>query len=661
MSTHPDINTHANHTDHKRTAHRVLLAILLAAALAATALHPTAGYADQMTVFSCHDPAGEAVGNAGWSTERTSDAFMTAADTCAGEGQGALDLELGPNSAGYPNAARVQWDFDAPAWATIADYELHIAGSYTLPPSGGVGQAFVDASDESDPVYDYRNLGDGSWGASVINRTPPDAVSWIATNASCDGEDGDCPANVTISRLEISAARIMLNDGTTPTVSGVGGSLVSGSPQRGESEISFDAADSGPGIYAAHLVIDGVAQPATVLDSNNGWCKNLGQTNDGTRSFAHPDPCAPSVSTSLPLNTAQLSDGTHTTKLIVEDASGDSTIGWSATITTQNAPINTTPPTTTGQPVSGTAISASPGTWTAPAGAGPTTYAYQWEDCDTQTDNCQAIPGAQNASYTPTAADAGHTLRVQVTAADNDGASSATSTATSTVPTANDLLEPPSAGIPEGTPNGTPASEAASLHLNSSTAITRSYAHRAFKLTGQLTNSQSQPIADATLDVLQQIAGTDTRTLIGHTSTSPTGTFTLTVPTGPSRLIELAYRALSNDANYAATASIRETVQASAQLKITPHNTSPTGTIILTGKIQGPIPPQGTIVELLVYYRGHWEPFRDPRTNSHGSFHVAYQFQGATGRFPFRIQIPTGQADYPYTSGYSNIVDISTT
>lgn len=256
--------------------------------------------------------------------------------------------------------------------------------------------------------------------------------------------------------------------------------------------------------------------------------------------------------------------------------------------------------------------------------------------------------------------------------ADNDGAASAASTATGVAfADENALSITPGRGTPTttttptstsqgGTPNGTPASETATLHLNGSAAIIRSYAQRAFKLTGLLTSSQAQPIADATLDVLQQIAGTNILTLIEHATTSPTGTFTLTVPVGPSRLIELVYRARSNDPSYATTASVRESVQASAQLKITPRNTTPTGTIILTGKIQGPIPPQGTIVELLVHYLGHWEPFRDPRTNSHGSFHVAYQFQGAIGRFPFRIEIPGGQTSFPYTSGYSNIVEAST-
>jgi hypothetical protein len=183
----------------------------------------------------------------------------------------------------------------------------------------------------------------------------------------------------------------------------------------------------------------------------------------------------------------------------------------------------------------------------------------------------------------------------------------------------------------------------------------------AFTLTGRLTTSQSQPIADATLEVLQQIQGTSTLTLIRHASTSATGTFTIPIPAGPSRTIEVAYRALSTDTTHAASARVRESVKAGVKLKITPHTTSPTSTITLTGRVQGPIPPQGAIVELLVHYLGHWEPFRDPHTNSHGYFKAVYQFQGAVGRFPFQAEIPTGQANLPYTRGYSNFVNIHTT
>jgi hypothetical protein len=241
---------------------------------------------------------------------------------------------------------------------------------------------------------------------------------------------------------------------------------------------------------------------------------------------------------------------------------------------------------------------------------------------------------------------------------------------------------PPIAG--SGTPNGTPASETATLHINNPTPTTRNFGQKAFKLTGyfasqalkltgRLTNNQAQPIAAATLDVLQQTAGTSTLTLIRDVTTSATGTFTLALPAGPSRTIEIAYRALSSDTSYAATAEIHETAHATAQLKIsvykrTPtgrivinaHKTTPTGEILISGKVNGPIPPQGTIIELLVHYLGHWEPIRAPHTKSNGHFEVKYQFQHATGRFPFLIQIPAGQTNYPYTNGYSNTINITT-
>ena len=96
------------------------------------------------------------------------------------------------------------------------------------------------------------------------------------------------------------------------------------------------------------------------------------------------------------------------------------------------------------------------------------------------------------------------------------------------------------------------------------------------------------------------------------------------------------------------------------QLQITPRRTSPTSRINLYGRVEGPIPSQGVVVELQVHYRGVWEPLRTPRTDSTGRFHVAYQFQGALGRFPFRAQVFGGQAGYPYAHGESTTVDVTT-
>lgn len=347
----------------RRLALAVALAVILAMAFGATA-----GEARQMTVFSCHDPAGNPVGHDGWATNRTGDLNMSLTDTCSGGGQGSLGLELGANVSGFQNAARSEWVFTAPAWASISSYRLQIADSYAIPSTGGgSGQAYVNASDESDPNYDYRNLGAGNVGAYMLSRTPPDPVSSIEVNASCDGQDGPCPAGVAISRIDLSSATLLLNDSSTPTVSGLSGSLVSGATLQGTAEVSFNAADAGPGVYSAGLVLDGRAQPAEILDANSGWCQDLGQTSDGSRSFAHPDSCPQTVSGSLILDTTALSDGEHTVKLLVDDASGNTTIAFNAPITVHNSPA----PAAISASISSSSLEAQMGAQPAPIGAGP--------------------------------------------------------------------------------------------------------------------------------------------------------------------------------------------------------------------------------------------------------------------------------------------------
>lgn len=95
------------------------------------------------------------------------------------------------------------------------------------------------------------------------------------------------------------------------------------------------------------------------------------------------------------------------------------------------------------------------------------------------------------------------------------------------------------------------------------------------------------------------------------------------------------------------------------QLTIAPRQTNSNGTIVLTGQVLGPVPREGTIVDLLVHYRGQWEPFRTPRTDAGGHFEVVYKFEGGVGRFPFRAAVPAGQAGFPFSSGYSKVVDVT--
>lgn len=69
------------------------------------------------------------------------------------------------------------------------------------------------------------------------------------------------------------------------------------------------------------------------------------------------------------------------------------------------------------------------GTWTNE----PTSYAYQWQRCNSTGGECSDIAGGTAKTYKVVPPDEGHTLRVKVTASNSEGQGSATSTQTGMV------------------------------------------------------------------------------------------------------------------------------------------------------------------------------------------------------------------------------------
>ena len=100
-----------------------------------------------------------------------------------------------------------------------------------------------------------------------------------------------------------------------------------------------------------------------------------------------------------------------------------------AGVATAAPPANTAPPTITGTPTVGQTLTAENGTWT----NSPTTFTYQWLRCNAGGNACVSIANATQKTYVLTAADAGRTLRVRVTATNADGSASAQSAETATV------------------------------------------------------------------------------------------------------------------------------------------------------------------------------------------------------------------------------------
>lgn len=468
-----------------------------------------------------------------------------------------------------------------------------------------------------------------------------------APGASCN-EGG---SNGAWSMVQLWWANLRLLNSSSPSASAVGGTLLEAGA-RGTQELALSATDpSGPGVYAVSVQADGQTLYTGTPDSNGGHCVAVGK--DGAAlMFDSSQPCKQSESVDEPIDTTPLHDGQHALKVTVADAAQNASLVYDATISTHNAPANASPPSvlSTGQLLPGSTLSAQRGEWTAPSGTGALAYSYEWEDCDALGNNCQSITGAQGSSYTPTAAEAGHTLRVVESAADSDGASKLASAASAIV----------GAAAAPSVPNGAGASRVAQLHLIGHPAISRPFAHRAFTITGQLVDGAGKPISGASLDVREQLQSSGDLPVIGFVQTSANGTFAERVPAGPSRRILLGYRAFSGDAAYSAQTGIQEAVTAGVQLSVTPRSTGSQGSIVLAGHVSGPVPRKGVVVELLVHYRGRWEPFREPRADAHGRFHTRYRFEGGVGRFPFRAEVLGGQSGFPYATGRSAAVEVST-
>jgi hypothetical protein len=252
--------------------------------------------------------------------------------------------------------------------------------------------------------------------------------------------------------------------------------------------------------------------------------------------------------------------------------------------------------------------------------------------------------------------DGQHTLTVTVT----DAAQNSSVVLDRTITTANSPAPTVTPGPADAAANGAGASEHARIRLAGQTVLARSYARGALTISGHLESSAGQPIAAARLEITQQPASSVSAATAFVVRTAGDGSFTLHIAPGPSRSIVIGYRAHPGDVSYSAQANVKETVNAGVHIAITPHRTASAGTITIRGAVSGPVPRQGLTVELLVHYHGQWAPFRDAHVTRSGRFHVRYQFQGATGRFPFKARVLGEQGGYPYATGQSNTVAVST-
>lgn len=324
-----------------------VLATVMASAACLLAA-PALAQAGTFTALTCHGVTGNAIGMPGWSVGTANGQYITYGAGCAGGGQGSFGLTMGPNPTGeYFNGNGNTMTYSVAAGETIADYSLNLYafGGPCVVQSGqcanGFGQVYVNHTGQSDPNYDYRNLGYGA-ATATVGASGLSGVTYVTVGVSCDpGQDLSYPCSGSAdpeAQALVSGGAFTILDATVPSVSNVSGSLIAGGTLTGTNTISFTASDSGGGIYSATVLVDGRQITQEVPGTNGGLCANL-TPSSSTMTFAAPQPCPTAENVSVPLNTTQFSAGQHHLQVIVKDAAGDQAVAYDGTITTSGPPL----------------------------------------------------------------------------------------------------------------------------------------------------------------------------------------------------------------------------------------------------------------------------------------------------------------------------------
>ena len=304
----------------------------------------------------------------------------------------------------------------------------------------------------------------------------------------------------------LAAAGLAAAD-TNPDPTDVSGSLIAGGELSGTVEISFVVDPSAS--YTGTLTVDGEPLVNAPVTQGSGH---------------------------LYLDTTSLLDGSHSVLVSVTDGGTTASV-WSGTIQTQNAPRDGVP-LVSGTPAVGATLNAAPGSWS-PA---PSTLTYQWERCTTAT--CSPIAGATSASYELTSADANAEIEVVVSASNR---------------TARPL---PPRHRPRRSRRPTRrrraarhrARPAANAELDGHATQTVALGASA-TIEGKLSCAGS-PLAGATLELAIATPSGQASASYVTVQTAADGSFSYSLPAGPSRDVTLSYRSSPQELQPQAVATV---------------------------------------------------------------------------------------------------------
>lgn len=325
----------------------------------------------------------------------------------------------------FKSGSELDLEVDAPGTDASSDYtQLTATGNVNL---GGATLSVSQGADEQG-YCDNLNPGDtltlvsttGTITGSFANYASDSSVD-IVNN--CDDSTQDARGTINYSTHAVTLT--ITNGGNAGGIGGAG------------------ATGSDPPVEVSPPSLSGNAQWGETLSVDPGtWEQETSFEYSWWACDAHGncEQIANADASSFQLTPAQVGDqiGAIVTAVGPGGTNYDHT-NLSGVVAAEPVPVGTALPTASGTTTVGSTLTATSGSWT----NAPTAYQYVWERCASYGAACNLISGATASTYLLTTADAGSTLRVEVTASNFGGKSAeAVSSATGVIRSASSAATP---------------------------------------------------------------------------------------------------------------------------------------------------------------------------------------------------------------------------
>jgi hypothetical protein len=302
---------------------RAALAAVVAGAALTAAVPAAAEASGTYQVTACSPTSSSGA----WTQVNTNTAGMTAGNQCGGPADG--NNQTGTSGTLYgedteggtfvTSGSKAGWDFTAPA-GTVVTGVTYYRNLATEPSDWEAGLFAANGAPidicESDPDTCSEDANDLATVLTGLDTTGLFFGVYCNSTSpfTCQGGDG-----IHLALAELYSVSVTLSESSSPSVSGLGGSLWEGGPLWGTGTVNFDASD-----------VSGIDQVALAGSSGQVAFQQEGCN------FASTSPCPDLPGGSLSVNTLFLHDGLQTLSLLVTNAAGNATTVVSPTVVIDN-------------------------------------------------------------------------------------------------------------------------------------------------------------------------------------------------------------------------------------------------------------------------------------------------------------------------------------